>query len=264
VNQRVYRLFPCLAALLLSACIAPQYVGEEPPFEDIIPILIEGQSTRREIVDAIGHPAASYRDGMEWVYTDSQINWKIFALGPWGGTGTDYTGDQHFLVLVFDGKDILISKRLEVAEPDSYRCSDDGICHDGEGHIMRFANPAVEVAAKSFTPLEEQCSVYLFGIPDGKFSVELDGENLGDYSVFYSFFNWNLEPGSHHIIVHPRPVGMTFICQENQLLFVQFKFSFWNPRNSSLEFIDADKGRKQISKRKMKMILPESVPLGAE
>jgi len=244
----------------------PTYVGEEPPFEDVIPTLIEGQSTRGEIVGVIGRPAASYQDGMEWVYTDSQINWEIFGFipTPSGGTGVDYTGKQHFLVLAFDEKDLLISKRMEVAEPDPFRCSEDGICHDGEGHIMRFASPDEDLAAKSFIAPEQRCSVYLFGPGYAKrqHRVELDDENMGFVFSLNSYFFWNLDQGEHEIAVYPRPATITVNCQNSELHFVNFHLGFWSESTSRLELIDADKGRKQISKRRMKMILPESAPHG--
>jgi hypothetical protein len=251
----------CLTASLLNACVVPFHVDESPPFEDVIPTLIDGQTTRSQIGGVLGQPAASYENGLEWIYTGSQINWEIFYLTP-QLSGTDLTGEQHFLILKFDKTGVLKSQQLDICEPDFGRCSVSGICHDAKGNIMRMADSEENALAKTFTAPEGGCSIYLFGAglgyPGRQHRVVLDGENMGVVFLNNSYFLWHLSPSDYELAVYPQPVTISLECLNNEVKFVEFKLGFWSDSSSRLEIINEQKGRKQISKRRMRMVMQQS------
>lgn len=250
------RILPWLLAFLLNACVViPIHVGEEPPFESDIPDLVVGQTTRSEVIEILGRPAASYHNGKDWVYTASQISWELWGISL-STAGKDPIGDQKFLALTFDGNDVLASKRLEVGEPEPGNCTGIGFCHDGEGHVMRFATNNANLQAKSFVVPEEKCGVYVFGYGLNH-RVDLDGVHMGFAFVSKVYFFWNLDPGKHEISVHPKPASTQFNCHDGELIFVNVKARF-GTGNTTLELVSENEGRKRISRIGMRLILSES------
>jgi len=87
--------------LLLGGCATNEPIGDTGLFD----FLIEGETTKQDILLTLGQPSGVYEEESVYAYRvlgDEQIGYRIKSVEPRGWHGITYS-----LVLIFDEQDVL-------------------------------------------------------------------------------------------------------------------------------------------------------------
>ena len=246
-----------LPVLLMVGCIIiPIPTGEKPYFNETIPWLDTGITSKESAISELGVPDGIYSQGSELVYVDTVENWKIAwaAAGAGGGAGLETLHKRHVLLLSFDAENILASYEIGTAGDDFGDCTKHGICLSESGSIMRYADEAAENLAKEFRVFQDRCSIYLHG-PGQKnaYQVSLSGKIPVNMFSTRAFIHWVAKPGRQSVIIWPEPANLDFRCQAGEVLFVHFNYR--RIKSSTLQLEDSVTGKAHISRRRL-VLLP--------
>ena len=84
---------------------------------DVLARLVDGRTTRPEVVEAVGRQDVELAGGRLWVYSwetssDWQFAWALFGGMAGGAAGVDEArhAEMHYLVVEFDGADVIRRK----------------------------------------------------------------------------------------------------------------------------------------------------------
>jgi hypothetical protein len=258
-----------IACSLLTGClILPFPVDDAVPYIDDIPHLEVGSSTKRDVIEQLGEPAANYSHGSIYVYSDFEKTWEVayFLAAPYAGgdAGVQDFGNRHYLVLYFDELGVLADHKVEIGDGRG-DCTETGFCTTVYGHVVWLAGEEEEDRAKEFPVSNEGCGLYLYlhnWVGPRQASVALDSESLGHVGDAGSvFFFEELSQGKHEIVAHqptaePESVELPVVCKENEHIFVRMTIRHSLKNTPELDLVDASTGMKKVKARRL--IIPYS------
>lgn len=214
------RLQVALAMLFsLSACIAiPIGVGEKSLLpEDHLSFIEIGASTKEQVASAMSSYLTSsssaktkvnvnpleFRNGDWWLYwqTRKEAKWVMMGFDGSGGVVGDV--DYRFALIKFDSNGVVAE--LELSSSEGNKCNEEGICVGDSFRPQILAPIQDDRSAKQFTPSENRCGVYVYGVPlKGNalwksLPIWLDGRQVGLIVDGRQFFYWELIPGPHQV-----------------------------------------------------------------
>ena len=214
------RLQVALAILFnLTACIViPTGVGEKSLLaEDQLNFIEIGASTKEQVASAMsGYLTSSssaktkvnvkpleFRNGDWWLYwqTRKEAKWAIVGLDGGGGVAGDV--DYRFALIKFNSAGVVAE--LELSSSEGNKCNEERICVGDSLRPQILAPIQDDRSAKQFTPPENRCGVYVFGVPlEGNalwtsLPIWLDGDQVGLIVDGRQFFYWELIPGPHQL-----------------------------------------------------------------
>lgn len=237
--------------LVLGGCVPfPRFVEE--PYTDEVPGLELGLTTKKDVLELLGEPGATFAGGSEYVYTEFQE--QVTLIGP------DITiGESHYLVLSFSEDGVLSNYFIESSAPDFHGCIDAGWCADFQDRVQRLADAEQDAAVKQFKTSEDQCVIYTYGFFGSVVAVNIDGEDKGAIFGKKYFQCWSIEPGSHEIALTLQPgvketwalkdlPSMSFDCVAGELVFIHLRRGWWT---NVFEQVDPSEGRNEILERRL-------------
>jgi hypothetical protein len=197
-----------------------------------------GQTTRKDVLFALGEPAIARRDGDLFAYSDFQLKTQMHFLlaSPRGGAagGSVGFGTKHLLAITFDNNGIVRTVELSAESaregitglPKTTYCISSGECFVSDGRdIVAFATPGEDREAKSFAATPNSCVVYLYPDDEFDYSVVLD-TRVRLPSTNRGYFLWRLDPGQHRIAAStPQPLTdaeLTFSCEAGEAIFLRY------------------------------------------
>jgi hypothetical protein len=253
-------IFCMLPVVLAVGCIViPIPTGEKPYYDEAIPGLEVGITSKAEATSQLGVPDGSYFQGSELVYIDTVENWKIAYAGE-GGFGIDTTHKRHVLLLSFDTETILTGFELGTAGDDFGDCTKNGICLSESGAFMRYADEVSEAEVKEFRVVDGQCSIYLHGPGNKKaYQVSLGGSIPINMFSTRAFIHWIVKPGQQSIVIWPDPAFLDFNCQGGEVVFAHFDYRWTGP--SKLQLEKEVTGREHISNHRLVLLPVGSIGL---
>jgi hypothetical protein len=239
-------------SLILSGCIPfPTFEGE--PYSDDVPNLKVGITTKKNILDLLGEPGATFSRESEFVYTGYQS--EVVFIGP-----NVTLGKLHFLVLSFNEDDVLGDYFIKSASPDSHGCINTGWCAGHQNRVLRLADAEQDAKAKQFTVKRNQCGIYLYGRFIPTTAVTLNGKSTGRIFGKSVFQHFQVIPGTYELALvrepgvkkrwgEPKlPPPLVVDCIGDEVVFIEVN-NIW--RLSLKQQHDGDEGREQIRKRNL-------------
>jgi hypothetical protein len=240
-----------LLSLALSGCIpVPRFVEE--PFQEDVPGLIAGLTTKDDVLQLFGEPGATYEQESVFVYAKFQET--ITFIGP------DMTfGNQHFLVLSFDQNGVLGEFSIDTDAPDFRGCSASGWCSAYGARVLRLADSGQDAIAKRFLSPGDRCGIYIYGPISPLVAVSIDGQSIGGVFSKRYFQFWKVDPGTHEVALVLQPgeeerwglknlPSVSATCAEGELVFIRLKKG-WT--RAFLKVVEPSEGRKQIEERRL-------------
>lgn len=254
-QKRISSVFAVVAVccFMLSGCIVIPVPINEDPYEETIPGLQPGITSKDQAIAQFGDPVEKYQQDSEFVYTALAESWKILWVGSRSG-GLDTINSRHVLILSFDEENILTGFNVDKAGDNFGDCTKAGICLGESGNIMRYADVAKDTKAKEFLISNDQCGVYLHG-PGSKnaFKVQM-GIGFPNYMLSTSsFIFWSLDPGKYNIEISPVHVSMDIDCQRTEITYIHFDYSLMGA--STIQIEGEVTGQKHIVDRRL-ILLP--------
>lgn len=257
-----YRYFQCIVVCLLPClltvgCIAiPVPTGEEPNFAFAIPSLEVGITSKNQVLTEFGTPAITYNQDSEFIYVETWESWKIYwSQGSYGGSGVDPLYKRHVLLISFDEHGVLSNYKVETAGDDFGDCTRSGVCFGESNSVMRYTDAATNALAKTFFIVEDQCSIYLYGLGNKKaYEASLNGSIPVNVFSTDAFIHWETTPGRQSIVIHPDTTVLDFDCMGGEMMFVHFDYRWTGP--SKLQLEDQETGLEHISKLRL-VLLPK-------
>lgn len=262
MKKRLHALFILSLALILGGCLAAPNFDEEPYTEDDLG-LIAGTTTKREVLQLLGEPGATFEQESVFVYTEFQAQVTVAYVGSFG--------ELHFLLLSFSKDGVLSEYSIESATPDMHGCITSGWCSAHGNRVLRLADAGQDAMAKQFSVANDRCRIYVYGPITPLVAISIDGRSIGGVFSNRYFQFMNVDPGSHRVAIEMQPgekkrFGMgdlpsiSFDCDGDELIFIRLKRG-WSA--ASLEMVSQSEGREQIRKRQLIVSGPmRSIPAG--
>lgn len=251
-----------VGAFLLSGCIAPIPIYDDPPFAEPRKSIEIGQTTRRDVLDLLGAPAVERRSGQLHAYTEFQDSIGLLIIGV-GDAGIIRFGEQNLLAITFDQAGIV--ENVELVTESARKTANGGLTRtthcisSGECFVSKryevtvFANAAEDSLAKSFRADPEECTLYIYGYDESEFWVKLD-EGFRRRTIAGGYFRWNLSPGSHNFVASAQSVindaTLKIACGAGEIVYVQYidPGAF---KNMELVLMSATEGQAGVQTRKL-------------
>jgi len=241
-----------LFSLILSSCIPiPTFEGE--PFSDDVTNLKVSITTKKDVLDRLGEPGATFSQESEFVYTDFQS--EVALLAP---AGAGSIGKLHFLVLTFSEEDVLMDMYVRSGY-GSHMCIDTGWCAGYQNRVMQLASYEQDARAKQFTLEGNQCGIYLYGHFSPTTVVTLDGKSTGNIFGKRIFQYFKVTPGAHELkfVREPGvkkrwgeaeiPPPFKIDCIEGEVVFIEVNKPYHG--YSLIRQHDVGEGREEVQKR---------------
>ena len=273
---------PVVLAMLfgLSACVAiPVGVGQKNLLaEDHLNFIVIGTSTKEQVASAMSSYLTSsssaktkvnvnpleFRNGDWWLYsqTRKEAKWAIMGFDGSGGVTGDV--DYRFALIKFDSNGVVAE--LELSSSEGNKCNEEGICVGDSFRPQILAPIQDDRSAKQFTPSENRCGVYVFGVPvEGNalwdsLPIWLDGRQVGLIVDGRQFFYWELTPGPHQVAFSNTSGSVTrqnnLACRAGATYVYELvtggKFVFWEKnRQSKIDLRGLLAGQTDVRRRRL-------------
>ena len=263
----------CLVMLITGACGCTVLPGGTPGItfieKDSLELIRTGQTSKKELRQALGSPDWSFNGGSRWIYrTRRRGDYGLSGciVVPDGDdylkcTESKYVAVMDFADLSFDSRGIIA--RQDLLSIKSGTCSESNVCfHWTSSALTVYASMDEDADAKRFRTEPGHCAVYLYSV-DTFSAIDVHSDLIVTPRRFWSitgFVRMNLDAGVRTITVsYASLIGrfsrsVSLDCAAGGTYFMREHHDVHD--NFSFAKVPDDEGRREIIERNL-VLMPD-------
>jgi hypothetical protein len=273
-----------LIALALHGCLYIPDMSEDKPSKEGVEEIVEGSSTRKEVISRIGEPDFTALGGLIAIYDYSRVTGHVIGLPiPVSGVGvignSFYNPIEKLESTQIEYRDDVVVSISSIS--DGYGCYINGVCLDSGWTILGGPRLVPAIAALSTSGVEDQnakklslpvsgCNLYIYVVggvrSDYPVIAAIDNAEIFPLSLA-NYLNLEVPPGRFSLKVFHSGTAFvtnsekeflaesTMSCKKPSVDFVEIRYELGqqgpNTRTANVSLASQEKGLREILGRRL-------------